>query len=178
MAANDYFDGSSMRSPTRSTHRTSGTLSPMSPQFKALPPDPYAAYTPHHVQPPAPHMSSPYERQSYEQDTGYHPWADQSQQASPYHAGGREQDPNPFADDIPLRQNPSKGSSDVMPLQYSDDPAIVDRRPDKNDRRRTVPWYKSRIPWVVYILTTIQISVFIAELSKNGEQLESSMRGF
>lgn len=169
MAANEYFNGSPMRSPTHSTHRTSGTLSPKSPQFKPLPPDPYAAYTPHHVQPPAPYMSSPYERQSYDQDTGYHPWADQSQQASPYNTGGREQETNPFGDDIPLRQHLSKGSSDALPMQYSDDPAIVDRRPGNSHRRRTGPWYKEKIPWVVYILTTIQVIVFIAELSKNGE---------
>jgi hypothetical protein len=113
-------------------------------------------------------MSSPYDRPIYDQETGYHPWADQSQQASPYNAGGREQEQNPFADDIPLRQHMSK---DAVPTQYSDDPAIVDRRPGEGVRGRTVPWYKGRkIPWVVYILTTIQIIVFIAELSKNGEQ--------
>ncbi|KAK4692963.1 hypothetical protein P7C71_g4339, partial [Lecanoromycetidae sp. Uapishka_2] len=175
MAANDYYNGSSMRSPTRSTHSTSGTLSPKSPkspQFKSLPPDPYTAYTPHHVQPPAPYMSSPYDRQSYDQETSYHPWAEQSHQASPYNAGGIEQEPNPFDDDIPLRQHPSKGGSDAVPSQYSDDPAIVDRRPGNGDRRREEPWYRGKIPWVVYILTTIQITVFIAELSRNGREME------
>lgn len=59
-------------------------------------------------------------------------------------------------------------------MQYSDDPAIVDRRPGDGARGRSVPWYKGRkIPWVVYLLTTIQVIVFIAELSKNGEQPRS-----
>ena len=117
-------------------------------------------------------MSSPHERQSYDQETGYHPWADQSQNASPYAVGEREQEHNPYADNIPLRQHPSKRSSDNVPLQYTDDPAVVDRRPADGSRGRKVPWYKGRkIPWVVYILTTIQIIIFIAELSKNGEQL-------
>jgi len=163
MAANDYYNIPSTPRPNRKN--SNATL----PQ---LPPDPYTAYSPHPTQPSAPYMSSP----TFE-DSGYRPYADQSQQSlpSPYYAsggGGREHDQSAYSDDIPLRQNPSKGDSDLaMHDHLPDDPAIVDRPPQNAARRRRKQgFFGGKIPWVVYTFTLIQVCVFIAELAKNGEK--------
>ena len=122
------------------------------------------------TQPSPPHITSP------SQDTSYRPYADRSQQStpSPYYAsggGGREPEPNIYSDDIPLRQHPSKGSSDMLrdPLPY--DPAIIDRPTQNAARRRRKQgiFGHGKIPWAVYTLTLIQVCVFIAELAKNGK---------
>ena len=134
-----------------------------------LPLDNHAAYDNHPTQPSPPHISSPYE------DTSYRPYADRSQQSipSPYYAsggGGREPEPNAYSDDIPLRQHPSKVSSELLRDPLPHDPAIIDRPTHNAARRIRRPGFfgRGKIPWVVYTLTLIQVCVFIAELAKNG----------
>ena len=159
MAANEYYNVS----PSQGNGR----------RYAAHPPhlslDPYATYSSHPTQPSPPHISSPFE------DTSYRPYADRSQQSTPsaYYAsggGGRETEPNPYSDDIPLRQHPSKGSSEILRDPLPHDPAIIDR-PSQNAarRRRKRGFFGGKVPWVVYTLTLIQVCVFIAELVKNGE---------
>ena len=163
MAANEYYHPS----PDQTNHHRLDTPLPPSP-------DPYTSYNPNLSHPSVPysptHSSAPYE------DTSYRPYGDLSQQSipSPYYAsggGGREHEPNPYSDDIPLRQHPSKGNSEMMlhdPLP--DDPAIIDgpqrSRKGRNAKR---PFFARKQSWVVYALTLIQVVVFIAELAKNGK---------
>ncbi len=135
-----------------------------------LPLDPYATYDSHPTQPSPPHISSPYE------DTSYRPYADRSQQStpSPYYAsggGGRDTEPNPYSDDIPLRQHQSKASSEMLRDPLPHDPAIIDRPAHDTTRRMRNRGFfgNGKIPWVVYTLTLIQVCVFIAELARNGE---------
>lgn len=159
MAANDYYQ----RPPSQNKFRPSDA--PLPP----LPQDPFSS----HAQPsyePSPYMSPSYE------DTSYRPYEhSQHSVPSPYYAsggGGRDTEQNPFADDIPLRHNPSKTDSDITRLDHlPDDPAVVDQ-PKGNRRRRREKrgWFSGRIPFVVYTLTFIQCVVFIAELAKNGKQ--------
>ena len=111
----------------------------------------------------------------FEEPSPYRPYArSQDSGHSPYYAsggGGRETEPNPFADQIPLRESPTKGSADVTTFQdhLPDDPAIRDAPPTSRSRsRRKKGILERKIPWVVYTLTFIQVVVFIAELVKNG----------
>ena len=156
MAANEYYNPSA----SRLGHRPPDPVSPLHS------PDPYTAHPPQH---PQPFLSSSLE------DTSYRPYADHSQQSipSPYYAsggGGREHEPSAYSDDIPLRQHPSKHDSDVvMHDNLPDDPAIIDRPPQNAARkRRKQGFFGRKIPWAVYTFTLIQVSVFIAELAKNG----------
>ena len=163
MAANEYYSPA----PSPGNGRRYDARPPR------LPLDPYATYSSHPTQPSPqpspPQISSPYE------DTRYRPYADQSQQSipSPYYAsgaGGRETEPNPYADDIPLRQHPSKRNSEILHDPLPHDPAIIDRPAQNAVRRRKQGFLGGgKIPWIVYTLTLIQVSVFIAELVKNGE---------
>ena len=164
MASNDYYNPS----PTRTGLRSNLT----SP--KPLPPDPYTAYNRHHTQPSPSYMSSSFE------DTSYHPYAEQSHQdiPSPYYAsggGGREYEQNPYSDNIPLRQHPSKGDSDtVMHDPLPNDPTIIDRRSQyPRSPRQKQGFFRRKQPWVVYTFTLIQVIVFIAELAKNGKHTTS-----
>ena len=75
-----------------------------------------------------------------------------------------------YADDIPLRTNPQKSSADVEISRqpaYGQDLALsssVGQSRQATKRKR-----RGNITWVVYILTLIQVIVFIAELVKNGK---------
>lgn len=80
------------------------------------------------------------------------------------------------SDEIPLRENPQpfagdKNASEAqIPLRQSDSSEEV---PGERRRRRREPekkgFFSRRTTWVVYILSLIQASVFIAELVKNCE---------
>lgn len=166
MAANEYYNPS----PSRSGRRSNPTS-----LNKTLPPDPYAAYNPRPTHPSPSYMTSSFE------DTSYHPYADQSQQSlpSPYYStggGGRDHEPNPYADDVPLRQYPDKGDSGMaMHDPLPDDPTVIDRPLQSPVRRRRKKgFFARRQPWVVYIFTFIQVVVFIAELIKNGKHVLST----
>ena len=158
MAANEFYNPSS--APGNRRHYDTPSHLPM---------ESYASYGSHPTQSSPPHLSSPYE------DTSYRPYGEPSQHTtpSPYYAsggGGRESEPNPYSDDIPLRQHPSKASSEMLRDPLPHDPTIIDR-PSENaarGRSRRGIFGAGKIPWVVYTLTLIQVCVFIAELAKNG----------
>ena len=156
MAAHEYYH-SNAQTPNGRSHNTT----------------PYSSHDPYNsrpTQPLSPELTSSYE------DHGYRPYEHSNTSLqSPYSTsagpGGRNNEPNPFADDVPLRQHPSKKSPDIsMHDHLPDDPAIIDRPPTKKKRReKKRRFFSGKIPWVVYGLTTIQIIVFIAEVAKNGE---------
>lgn len=80
-----------------------------------------------------------------------------------------EHEANLYSDNIPLRQNPAKVSTEIgMQDHLPYDPAIVDRLPESRPKGRKHGFFSGKIPWVVYTLTVIQCAVFIAELAKNG----------
>ena len=98
-----------------------------------------------------------------------------------YHSAGEMggRDASPYADDIPLRPRPPpKDPEDRIGqdprLGHSDDDGTfagsAKQRPSEGRRRKRSGMFRGKVPWVVYILTLIQVSVFIAELAKNGEQ--------
>lgn len=40
--------------------------------------------------------------------------------------------------------------------------------PKRKKRKRKGGWFRGKVPWFVYIMTLIQVTVFIAEIIKNG----------
>lgn len=104
-------------------------------------------------------------------DTAYHGPDPYSNQAHPYNqrydsppAAGQS---DPFADQnaIPLQQQGKMGSSHAPPGVYQIDP---EGRPREKRRKKKEGWFSGRITWVVYILTAVQIGVFVGEIIKNG----------
>lgn len=81
---------------------------------------------------------------------------------------------NSFREDIPLRDHPGgplKDNNDVTDHVYDapvPPPQMMEE--GRSKRKSGLGFLKStkkRIPWVVYILTTVQVAVFIAEIVKN-----------
>jgi hypothetical protein len=98
-----------------------------------------------------------------------------------YHSGGgggRREDSREFRDDIPLRtkteqRQDSHDSGDMERKQANmEERKVEDPEARPRRKRRKIPekkgFFSGKVPWVVYGLTLIQLSVFIAELVKNG----------
>jgi hypothetical protein len=105
---------------------------------------------------------------------------------------GGQQDPFTDSNAIPLSvqpkmHGPEQGKyGDESPTRYNADPEAFAERPRRkrsSKKKKKEGWFSGRITWVVYILTTVQVGVFVGELIKNGTspqvpflQLVSSQR--
>ena len=85
-----------------------------------------------------------------------------------YHGHNASHSSDPFADQhaIPLTQH---GQMDPQLKRYESDPEA--RYPPGHEKKlpKQKGWFSGRITWVVFIFTTIQVVVFIAELIKMGQ---------
>ncbi|KAJ4376271.1 hypothetical protein N0V83_001554 [Neocucurbitaria cava] len=109
---------------------------------------------------------------SYSNTTSYNPPSQYNStshlnQPTRYDSPSSQQHPDPFADQnaIPL-QNQSK-MGDGSPTRYNADPELYGAGVEKRKKKKK-GWFSGRVTWVVYILTTVQIGVFVGELIKNG----------
>ncbi|KAF7195622.1 putative rhomboid protein [Pseudocercospora fuligena] len=113
-------------------------------------------------------------------DDGSHAYSHQTPAQSYSGSNGRiRDDADPFDDNqaIPLNGRKPKHDSThtVSPIlpHEQDDPFVRDvdpRRKRKRDRGtpdREQGWFKGKITWVVYVLTIVQLIVFIAEIIRN-----------
>ena len=164
MAANEYYNDPAHPAnyrpddkPTVNTHVSQ---------------DPYSPYNSHHVYQPSPFASPTPDSASY------HTYDHGSSNNTPYYAtgGGRENEPNPFSDDIPLRPNVSKADSGgAFQDHLPNDPTVLDAPADNGRPRRARKkrgFFAKKIPWVVYFFTLVQCIVFIVELVKNGNTIQ------
>jgi hypothetical protein len=108
---------------------------------------------------------------------------------SPYHDGnypyshpqyassntGKLHDPtDPYDDEnsIPLSGRRAKHASatSVAPMlpHEQEDPFVRDADPRRKRKRRKDGWFHGKITWVCFVLSIIQIGVFIGEIVKNG----------
>ena len=164
MAANDYYN----ISPDSQRRRNDAPLPAL--------PNPYSAYNTNPQQYSTTSISNPYD------DPSYRPHGRQSQQSlsgdpTYYGAGGNGSgyDQNAYADDIPLRPQKRKSSSDLLNPDGRDQEAVQPRmaqrqksRTGATRRKKKKGLWSGRIPFAVYTFTTIQIIVFIAEIIKAG----------
>jgi hypothetical protein len=89
--------------------------------------------------------------------------------------GRLHDDVDPFDDHnaIPLngRKTKDNGMSIVSPVEPNeqDDPFVRDADPTKKKRRKSKDgWFKGKITWVVYVLSTVQLIMFIVEIARMG----------
>lgn len=110
-------------------------------------------------------------------DPSYRPYGRESQQSIQsnyqYYGGGRDYDPNPFSDDIPLKTNTQKSPTDPYASdqfryepQRSNTLAAEETRSNRKPKKKG--FFSGKTPWVTYVLTLIQSIVFLVELIKNG----------
>ncbi|KAK1812748.1 hypothetical protein LTR12_012842 [Friedmanniomyces endolithicus] len=95
----------------------------------------------------------------------------------PGSSGRLHDDPDPYEDEHAVQLSSWKNKHDstttvspILPHQM-EDPFVTDTDSRKQRKRKSTPrqgWFKGRVTWVVYILTVVELIVFIAELVKNG----------
>lgn len=172
MAANDYYDSS--HPPTGQSHRQNDAPLPAIPSNQ----------TQHSV---SPISASPFDDRQYAQNsssgalggfpdsysnTEYNPHSQYNSTShlnngpDRYDAPGRH--PDPFTDQnaIPLQHQPKmEGGS---PTRYNEDPERYGLGVEPARKHKKKGMFSGKVTWVVYILTTVQIGVFVGELIKNG----------
>jgi hypothetical protein len=159
MAANDYYNTS--YPPTGQQHGTTpgrtgtGTDS-------ALPPPPLpGAQSQNSLSPFDDHHNDYYQTPNSSGALGGYPSHNTS------YSG--QQDPFTDHNAIPLHSQPTSHTHklDDSPTRYNADPEAFPR-PSRKRSKKKKGWFSGRVTWVVYILTTVQIGVFVGELIKNG----------
>ncbi|EOA90304.1 uncharacterized protein SETTUDRAFT_102778 [Exserohilum turcica Et28A] len=168
MAANEYYhpygqphDRSDAPLPPTPANQTPRPVSPVSSPFQDRP---YPVHT---------HSSGAVS--GYPVDTSYSNTAHQS--PADYSSTAHLNDPyarqpDPFADQnaIPLQNQQNKPPSDA-PVRFNNDPeyygmGVEPRR--RKSKKKKKGWLSGRVTWAVYLLTAVQLGVFIGELVKNG----------
>ncbi|KAF2746224.1 rhomboid-domain-containing protein [Sporormia fimetaria CBS 119925] len=156
MAANDYYTSSAYSRndaplPPPPGNPSTHTLSPVSSPF-----DEDSRYNSSHQNLAANPAPMGYG------DTAYHGSSNNYQQ-NPYRQSSHSTDPFSDHNAIPLRDQGKMGGAS----RYETDPEGRMHPPGPGARQKR-RWFSGRQTWVVYILTTIQICVFIAQLGRNG----------
>lgn len=161
MAANEFFSDDSLGSRAR-------TDAPL----PSIPPSAFDRSTKYEpsIQQHTP-VISPFD------DPNYRPYGRESQQSIQsnyqYYGGGRDYDPNPFSDDIPLKTNTQKSpsgpyASDQSRYEPEGTNTLAAEEIRSNRRPKKKGFFSGKTPWVTYVLTLIQSIVFLVELIKNG----------
>lgn len=175
MAANDYYssfpaanDASSRPPPPQ--HTSSGKSLPSIPSATS-PFDDANRYDNHDYSSTAHLTHTQTGTSSAYSDTAYHSADPYNNQAHPYNQrydsppAATQHDPFTDQNAIPLQHQGKMGSSHAATSAYQMDP---EGRPREKRKKKKKGWFSGRVTWVVYILTTVQIGVFIGELIKNG----------
>lgn len=166
MAANEYHNFSTPNG--YSSHRQNDHALPPLP----IPTSTFSSYDPSQAQTPLspfdspthdPHLIQRYQsRQSPANEREYF---------------GESHGPNSYTDDIPLRshaqpQTIGDGAAQGDGYPSQEGPTVPQKerkmRPSRRRRKKT-GFFSGKVPWVVYGLTLIQVTVFIAEIVRNGK---------
>ena len=168
MAANHFYNSH----PSDQIRRADAPLPPL-----PIPLSSYSSYRPEHTG----QADSPITPTDYDTNGPFH--RHYSQQSiggdSKYYGaggGGRISEQGAYADDIPLRSNTVQYSTDGEPpnkqpfaeetgLPY---PSSEPQAGTNRKRQRKKKFFRLSNTWVVYVLTVIQVTVFIVELVRNG----------
>jgi hypothetical protein len=181
MAANDYFNPSSRLQQQSSPpyYQSYNPSAPsIAPSYHTNPPSRTPSARPYEIASPVSPFEAPFDDHVYPIGRpGVHQFDSQSSLGadSRYYGqggGGRLEQSNSFQDDIPLRDHPGVPPKDDNSTDHVyDAPAPAQLEEGRRNRFSGLGMLKKpkgRIPWLVYILTTVQVAVFIAEIVKNG----------
>lgn len=172
MAANDYYANSH---PGQSNDRNDAPLPPVpgnhtqhsvSPVSSPFDDRPYPTHTASSGALGGYPIDTSYSNTSYQPPTQYSSTAHIN---DPY-----ARQPDPFADQnaIPLQTQPKMDGS--SPTRYNGDPEYYGMgvEPKRRKSKKKKGWFSGRVTWVVYLLTAVQVGVFVGELIKNGMLLQ------
>jgi hypothetical protein len=134
---------------------------------------------------PLPSNQQPYSQSPFD-DNNYYNTPNSSGALGGYPSNtsyqGAQQDPFTDHNAIPLHAQPKMDGhghghgrdklDDGSPTRYGADPEGGVRR--RKSKKKKKGWLNGRVTWMCYILTTVQIAVFVGELIKNGEFIQPS----
>ena len=149
MAANEYYNGSQRHDRP-----------PQPPPLNKPPgldvPSPYPAY------------GGPYDPRTSQYTLG------SEQDYSSTGVGVRPHDADQYAEDIPLKANAAHNGRQDYDYDTHYPPSPENQRiplggpANYSSRSKARRFFKGKIPWAVYVITAVQIAVFIAEIARNG----------
>ncbi|KAJ9244477.1 hypothetical protein DTO169E5_1695 [Paecilomyces variotii] len=161
MAANDYYNSFNHTD-------SSGHVPPSTHSFsRPTPPPVYTGPT---------DIPSPYENHN-EHPINHHSQVSLASENDYYAQGGRPPTHDQYADDIPLKANAqpaivNEADWTHQNTQYPPSPEGLNTPPHRR-RRGALPgkrgFFKKKIAWVTWLLTAIDIGVFIGELVKSAQ---------
>lgn len=168
MAANEYYQTSNTSNPY-DTHRPNHLGSPSPPPASTKPPRSlYTNYQPSRKS----DVSSPYSATGPTDSPYDNPYRSRDSYYQGV-AGGTLQDDRQYADTIPLKSpHPKAYSEDQLAGQHTQyPPSPESQHLPSSDRRkkRRQGWFSGKITWVVFVVTLVQVGVFIGEIVSNGE---------
>jgi hypothetical protein len=168
MAANEYYNTSFSHHPD---HQPIDSSPPPPPPSSTKPPTSlYANNRPsrgsdiHSLYSATPSIDSPRDNQYHSRESYYSSVV-----------GGTLHDEHQYADNIPLKSpHPRPYSQDDLAgqnTQYPPSPISQQRPKSSRSRRQKQGWFTGKITWVIYLVTLVQIGVFIGEIVSSGECL-------
>ena len=185
MASNDQYN-TGRPDPSERPYR--GSYTPSTPikhnPHAALPPLPmptssYTAYRPMNHSPTSTPLFDKYSELDSPNSLRKGSGSELDQRYFGAGGGGTANGPGPFADDIPLRKQEPRPYPDnnlnqsQLPSAERGEMPMGERKPRQNRQRSRRKdevkkgFFGGKIPWVCYILTLIQCTVFIVELVRN-----------
>lgn len=133
---------------------------PPEPHGQALTtPDPYAPYS------QTTYSHAPYSQPAYSQSAYSQPSL--ASDSDPLPLGAKRNEADQYPEQIPL-QHSNSHTRMQQPTQYPPPGFQSEVEPEGQGRKKR-RFFRKKIAWVTYFLSTVQIAVFIAELVKNGK---------
>jgi hypothetical protein len=176
MAANSYYDtsyGQQQQSrndaplPPLPSNHTQHSVSPVSSPFDEQRPNMNATHSSGALG--GYPIDTSYSNTSYQPPTQYNSTTHINDPSA------RQSDPFTDQNAIPLQSHQPKAHDGSSPTQYhgGPDPEYYGMgvQPARERRKKKKGWLSGRVTWVCYLLTIVQIGVFVGELVKNGMSL-------
>lgn len=155
MASNDYYASFNAPRPPKKDDDPLPSLPPgasSNPSPFATPFDDHYASNNNHYPPTT---MSGYQPSTLDTTTSYNSHLYQHEQPS---------STDPFGDKNAIPMTSQHPKLDSSPTRYNTD---TEGHQPRRRKSRKKGWFKGRVTWVVYVLTTVQIAVFVGELIRN-----------
>lgn len=162
MASNSYYSSSSQRhntNPHRYSRREDAPLPPLPTSTSNA--RPYAYVDTYHGNSDLSPVTSPFEDRRFE-------YPDYPRPVPTNQQPGVHEDPFTDANAIPMHKMKVDTNTVESPV-FEGEERGFDGEERRRRRGKRKAWYKGRVTWVVWILTFIQVVIFIVEIIRNGK---------
>jgi len=170
MASNSYYSSDSQHyntNPHRYSRREDAPLPPLPTSTSNA--RPYAYVDTYHGNSDLSPVTSPFEDRRFE-------YPDYPRPVPTNQQPGVHEDPFADLNAIPMHKMKVDANAVESPVYEGEERGFGDGDGDgggrgrRGRRKRRKAWYKGRVTWVVWILTFIQVVVFVVEIIRNGKQ--------